>query len=74
MENKNIPKIQWVSENVLVKIRMEDGTWKEGIAESAIRKIKKDEVVQFERFGFCRFDGIKKEDGKEHYEFWFSHK
>jgi hypothetical protein len=29
------------------------------------------DIIQFERFGFCRFDKV---DEKVAYEFWFSHK
>jgi hypothetical protein len=41
----------------------------EGIAESGVSKLKKGDVIQFERFGFVRFDGKK----KGVYEFWFGH-
>ncbi|MCX8158869.1 MAG: glutamate--tRNA ligase [Candidatus Pacearchaeota archaeon] len=69
-ENKEIPKINWVSKNVKAKIMMPNGKFEEGIAEEAIKRLKKDEIIQFERFGFVRFDGIK----NKVYEFWFSHK
>ncbi len=67
---KDISKINWVSGNVKTKIFMSDATWVSGIAESAIKKLKKEEIIQFERFGFVRFEGIK----KGVYEFWFGHK
>ena len=70
-ENKNIQKINWVSEGVKAKILMENGKWIFGLAESAVKKLKVGEEIQFERFGFVRFDCYnKKEDA---YEFWFSH-
>ncbi|MBW3016785.1 glutamate--tRNA ligase, partial [Candidatus Woesearchaeota archaeon] len=40
----------------------------EGIAELTVKSIKEGDVVQFERFGFCRLDNRKK------LEFWFAHK
>jgi len=69
-ENKDIQKINWVSDGVKTKVLMPNGEWKEGLAESAIKKLKQGQLIQFERFGFCRFDGKK----KNVYEFWFAHK
>jgi glutamyl-tRNA synthetase len=70
---KNIlemPKIQWVSENnILVKIVMNDGTIKKGLAEPEIKKLKIDDRIQFMRFGFCRVDQTGKET-----VFYFTHK
>ncbi len=61
--------IHWLPKegNVRVRIRMPDNTFKEGIAEHNIKQLKPGEVVQFERFGFCRLDS-------KDYEFWFTHK
>jgi len=57
-----LPKIQWVSEpNVKIKIIMPDGTEKSGIAETNVKDLKKDELIQLIRFGFCRVDSIGKE-------------
>jgi len=67
---KQIPRINWVSAHVKAKVLMPSGKLAEGIVESAVKNLKKGEVVQFERFGFVRFDGVK--DGV--YEFWFGHK
>jgi glutamyl-tRNA synthetase len=69
-ENKDIPKLNWVSENIKTKILMPDGKEIEGIAEKNVEKIKEGEIIQFERFGFCRLD--KKE--KNELKFWFTHK
>jgi len=74
LENKSIGRIQWVSEYVHSKILMADGSFIQGFAESGVKKLKRGEIIQFERFGFARFDGIKNEGGKEVYEFWFAHK
>lgn len=68
-ENKPLPKLQWVSAGVNTKILMPDGTWISGIADENIKSIKKDEMIQFERFGFCRLDNVSKGT----YEFWFAH-
>src|SRR3989344_4825101 len=73
-ENKDIKRINWVSESVVSRILMADGTWKMGLAESAVKNLKKGKVIQFERFGFVRFDGMKKSGKDEVYEFWFAHK
>lgn len=70
IENKQIPKIQWVSDYVKVKIMMPDATWTEGYAEKAVSKLKINDVVQFERFGFVKLDAVN----KGVYEFWFTHK
>lgn len=72
---ENIPKIQkvqWVSNGVKTRIFMPNGTYSKGFAEPAIKKLKKTEVVQFERFGFCKFDHFDKKQNE--YEFWFAHK
>ena len=69
LENKKIPKIQWISESVKARIFMPDGKWKDGLAESSIESLKKGQVIQFERVGFVRFDDLK----DNIYEFWFAH-
>ncbi len=71
-ENKDIQKINWVSSGARAKILMENGLWVSGLAETAIKELKVGEEIQFERFGFCRFDNFNKKDST--YEFWFSHK
>lgn len=68
-ENKQIQKINWVSSGIKTSVLMDDGKWISGIAEEAVSELKEGEVVQFERFGFCRLD----RKGKE-YEFWFAHR
>jgi len=72
-ENKpEIQKIHWVSDGVEARIFMPNGIYKKGLAESAIKKLKKGEIIQFERFGFCRYSHFNKNQNQ--YEFWFSHK
>ena len=51
------------------KILMPDGTWISGLAEPAIKELKAGDLIQFERFGFARYDGKR----KGIYEFWFGH-
>lgn len=70
MENKNIPKITWVSLGCETKILMPDGKWIKGIADAGIMNLKIGDIIQFERFGFCRYDFGKKGIS----EFWFAHK
>jgi len=69
MQNKKIQKIQWVSKPLKTRIMMPNGTWVEGFADDGVKKLKKHQIIQFERFGFCRFDQVK----KGYYEFWFAH-
>ncbi len=63
--------LHWLPKESTVKVDvlMPDGTILSGLGEPALAKLKKGTVVQFERFGFCRFD--KKE--KDKYQFWFTH-
>jgi len=68
LENKDIPRIQWVSEGVKTRILLPSGIWIEGLAEKAVKNLKVGEVIQFERVGFARFDGKK----KGVCEFWFA--
>ena len=66
---KDIPKINWVSDGIKARVLMPDGKWAEGLVEPGAKKLKKDAVVQFERFGFVRYDGVHNKIP----EFWFAH-
>lgn len=44
-----------------------------GLAEKNIETIKVGDIIQFERFGFCRLDSIKTENGNKIFNFWFTH-
>lgn len=55
------------SEALPARLRMPDNTVYEGYIESSSKKITQDDVVQFERIGFCRLDD------EEQREFWFAH-
>ncbi|MCW4053923.1 MAG: glutamate--tRNA ligase [Candidatus Bathyarchaeota archaeon] len=50
--------IHWIPEGTEVPCRvvMPDASLNEGVAESACKKLKPDNVIQFERFGFVRVD------------------
>ena len=69
-ENKELPKLQWVSSPIETEILMPDGKKIFGFSEKAIQNLKPNDVIQFERFGFCRFDSQK----NKKYFFWFAHK
>lgn len=69
----NAKLIHWLpanEDNASVEIVMDDGSIKKGLAEKGVKNLKEGDVIQFERFGFCRFD--RKEAGK--YVFWLTHK
>ncbi|HIH42893.1 TPA: glutamate--tRNA ligase [Candidatus Woesearchaeota archaeon] len=46
-----------------VEILMSDGSIKTGVGESNLKDVKVGEIIQFERFGFCKLEKIEK--GKE---------
>jgi glutamyl-tRNA synthetase len=52
--------IHWVpvGEDVPCQVVMPDATLAEGVAEGLCKRLKKDDVVQFERFGFVRIDRV----------------
>ena len=64
--------IHWLPKEKLVKaeVLMPDAKLKKGFAEKGILKLKVDDIIQFERLGFCRLD--KKE--KDKLIFWFAHR
>jgi glutamyl-tRNA synthetase len=70
--------IHWLPKNdyaVPAEIMMPDKKIVTGLCEASAHKVKIGEVVQFERFGFCRLDAVKKgADGKDVYSFWYTHK
>jgi len=60
-EVKNIPKIQWVPmKYITVNVMMPDRSIIKGFGELGIGKLKVDDVIQFERFGFVRVDSVSK--------------
>ncbi|MEM2121553.1 MAG: glutamate--tRNA ligase [Candidatus Woesearchaeota archaeon] len=70
--------IHWLPKDkdqiVKVKIFTPEHIYIEGIAEKNIKEIKIGDVVQFERFGFCRLDSIVRENSEDVFIFWFTHK
>ncbi|MFH0875558.1 MAG: glutamate--tRNA ligase [archaeon] len=56
--------------NVNAEIFMNDATRISGLAESNIKELSVGDIVQFERFGFCRLDAVE----HDVYKFWFTHK
>ena len=71
LENKDIQRINWVSSAIKTRVLMPNGNWIVGLADENIKILKISETIQFERFGFCKFDKI---NDKGEYEFWFAHK
>ncbi|MBI5804389.1 glutamate--tRNA ligase [Candidatus Pacearchaeota archaeon] len=69
LENKDLPKINWVSEKVDCEILMPDGEIVKGVADSGIKRLKKAETIQFERFGFVTMENG---EGKG-FKFSFAH-
>jgi len=63
--------IHWLPVEKLqeVNVLLSDNTKIHGLAENNIKNIKINQVIQFERFAFCRLDNI---DDK--YQFWYTHK
>lgn len=65
--------MHWLPEkngNVKAKILMPDGSSIDGIAEEGIKNLQIGEIIQFERFGFCRLDS----KDKDNFVFYFAHK
>ena len=60
--------------NIDIEILMDDATTLNGVAEHNIKQLQIGDIIQFERFGFCRLDEIEKKHGRELYKFWFTHK
>ena len=72
-QSLNAKLIHWLpvsKDLVKVEILMPNGEIKKGLAEKDVKNVKVNEIIQFERFGFCHFD--KKE--KDKIIFWFAHR
>jgi len=67
MENKDIPKIQWVTHGVTTHVVMPDGSEARGLSESGVADLKVEDVVQFERFGFVRIDHVSKSEVRAYF-------
>lgn len=67
LENKDIPKIQWVTHGVNVHLVMPDGSESRGLGEPLVASLKVDDVVQFERVGFARIDHVSKAEVRAYF-------
>ncbi len=67
--------IQWVpvQPNIRVEIIMPHGELSRGLAEQEAGKLKVDDIVQFERFGFIRVDKIRIEDNTPRINAFYMH-
>ncbi len=54
----------------IVEVLMPNNTTLKGLAEPLTSKLKEGDIIQFERFGFCRLD----KKSKNKLVFWFCHK
>ncbi len=56
----NAPMLQWTSveSNIPVDILMTNGTYIHGLAEPDLRKVHPGQIIQFERFAFCRVENV----------------
>lgn len=63
-------QIHWLPEDqkqlTKVKIKLDDNTDVECFAEKGVENVKVNDIIQFERFGFCRCDAKN--------SFWFTHR
>jgi glutamyl-tRNA synthetase len=64
--------VHWLpaKETIDVEVLMPDKSLVSGVAEQTLKILKIGEIIQFERFGFCRLDSI---EGRV-YKFWYAHK
>ncbi|MFH1420787.1 MAG: glutamate--tRNA ligase [Candidatus Aenigmatarchaeota archaeon] len=60
VENNNTPKIHWVPQDAYIQVRvLESKNIIEGIGETNLKKLKPGDIIQFERFGFCRVEKVQ---------------
>jgi glutamyl-tRNA synthetase len=62
------------NENINVTILMPDATLLTGKGEIGVSHLAEGDIIQFERFGFCRLDSIENHNSIKTYNFWFAHK
>ena len=60
VRKSKVQLIHWIpmSEAYPCRVVMPDNKANEGFAESACKKLKPNDVIQFERFGFVRIDEV----------------
>ncbi len=67
LENKEIPKIQWVTHGLQTHLVMPDGAVSRGLSEPLVGSLKVDDMVQFERVGFARVDHVSKAEVRAYF-------
>ena len=67
LENRDIPRIQWVTHGVSTHLVLPDGSESRGLSEPLVASLKADEVVQFERVGFARIDHVSKAEVRAYF-------
>jgi len=72
--NQRLPRLQWVGagDAVPVDVIEIDGGHRRGLGEGALRGARSREIFQFERYGFVRVDGDRR-DGEEPVRVVFGH-
>jgi glutamyl-tRNA synthetase len=65
-----LPWLPAESELVNAELLMPDGKIKKGVGESDLAKLKKGDIIQFEKIGYARLH----KKSKDKLEFWFAHK
>ncbi len=74
-ESLNAKYIHWLPANVRnieVEVVMTDGSVAKGLGEPELLKLKKDQIIQFERFGFVRLH--KLDTIRRKAQFFFTHR
>ncbi len=56
VENKDILKIQWLSEGIDVKVERPDASVEKGLGERNLEETSTGDIIQFERYGFARIE------------------
>ncbi len=72
-ENKDIPKINWVTSPIACEILMPNAQITKGLIESTIKRLKNPGILQLERYGFVTFDKSEKRGSRETIKLWFAH-
>ena len=67
LENRDIPRIQWVTHGVSTHLVLPDGSESRGLSEPLVASLKVNEVVQFERVGFARIDHVSKAEVRAYF-------
>jgi glutamyl-tRNA synthetase len=55
----DVPKFQWVSEAIELKVLKPDAKVERGLAEPAVAGLQPNTIVQFERYGFVRIESVR---------------